>query len=85
LNEQRQLFARTIRLQQNWVSHTCWLNTCPGDYDNHASDLHQHSGVAQMRVLDGLMWRPVITTSIIYRILEAQADHTKQLTENWGT
>jgi hypothetical protein len=34
-----------------------------------------------MRVLHGLMSRQNITTSMIYRILECQEDHMKQLTE----
>jgi len=55
LNEQRQAFARVVRLGQNRVPHTWLLNTGPGCYDNRVSDLHQHSGVAQMRVLHGLM------------------------------
>jgi len=50
-------------------------------YDNRASDLHQLSGVAQMKVLHGLMNRPNITTTMIYRILECHQDHTKRLTE----
>jgi len=85
LNEQRQAFARVVWLGQNRVPHTWLLNTCPGGYNNHASDLHKHSGVAQMRVLHGLMSRPNITTSMIYTILEAGADHTKRLTENGDT
>jgi len=85
LHEQRQAFARVVRLGQNRVPHTWLLNTGPGGYDNRASDLQQHSGVAQMRVLHGLMSRPNITTSMIYRILEAREDHTKGLTENGDT
>jgi len=48
LNEQRQAFAQVVRLGQNRVPHIWLLNTGPGDYDNRPSDLHQHSGVAQM-------------------------------------
>jgi len=55
LNEQRQAFARVVRLGQNRVPQTWLLNTGPGGYHNRASDLHQLSGVAQMRVLHGLM------------------------------
>ena len=51
LNKQRQAFARVVRLGQNQVPHTWLLNTGPGGYDNCTSDLHQLSGVAQMRVL----------------------------------
>jgi len=43
LNEQRQAFARVVRLGQNRVPHTWLLNTGPGGYDDRASDLHQHS------------------------------------------
>jgi len=55
LNEQRQAFARVVRLGQNRVPHTWLLNTGPNSYDNRASDLHQLSGVAQMRFLHGLV------------------------------
>jgi len=55
LNEQQQAFARVARLGQNRVPHTWLLNTGPGGYHNRTSDLHQLSGVAQMRVLHGLM------------------------------
>jgi hypothetical protein len=82
LNEQWQAFARVVRLGQNRVPHTWSLNTGPGGYDNHASDLHQLSGVAQMKVLRGLVSRPNITTSMIYRILESHEDHTMWPTEN---
>jgi len=85
LNEQWQAFAREVRLGQNRVPHTWLPNTGPGSYDNRASDLHQLSGVAQMRVLHGLMSRLNITMSMIYWILESREDHTKQLTENEDT
>jgi len=81
LNEQRQAFARVVRLRHNRVPLTSVLNTGPSGYDNRASDLHQLSGVAQMRVLHGLMNRPNITTTIIYRILECRQDDMKRLTE----
>jgi len=55
LNEQRQAFALVVRLGQNRVPHRWLLNTGLGGYDNRVSDLHQLSGVAQMRVLHGLM------------------------------
>jgi hypothetical protein len=70
LNEQRQAFALVVQLGQNRVPHTWLLNTGPNGYDNRASDLHQLCGVAQMRVLHGLMNRPNITTTMIYTILE---------------
>jgi len=85
LNRQRQPFARVVRLGQNRVPHTWLLNTGPGGYNNRASDLHQHSGVVQMRVLHGIMSQLNITTSMIYRILEACVDHTKQVAENRDT
>jgi len=53
----------------------------PSGYDNRASDLHQLSTVAQMRVLHGLISRQNIMTSKIYWILECREDHTKQLME----
>ena len=55
LNEQYQAFARVVQQGQNRVPHTWLLNTGPSGYDNRASDLHQLSGVAIMRVLHGLM------------------------------
>jgi hypothetical protein len=82
LNEQCQAFARVIGLGQNRVRHTWLLNTRPGGYDNRASDLYPLSGVAQMRVLHGLMSRPNITTSMRYCILECREAHRKQLTED---
>jgi hypothetical protein len=80
LNEQRQAFARVVRLGQNRVPHTWLLNTGPSGYDNRANDLHQLSGVAQMKVLHGLMSRPNIMTSMIDCILVCHEDHTNQLT-----
>ena len=81
LSEQQQVFTQVVRLGQNRVPHTRLLNTGPGGYDNQATVLKQHSGVAQMKVLHGLMSRPNITTTIIYPILESRVDHTKRLTE----
>jgi len=82
LNEQRQAIARVVRMGRNRVPENWLLYTGPNGYDNRASDLHQLSGVAQMRVLHGLMSRRNITMMTIYRILECQQDHTKQLTEH---
>jgi len=81
LNEQRQAFAWVVRLGQNRVPCTWSSNTGPSGYDNRASDLHQLSGVGQMRVLHGLMSRPNITTLMIYLVLDCQGHHTKWLTE----
>jgi len=55
LNEQRQAFARVVRLGQNRVPHRWPPNTGPNGYDNSPSDLHQLSEVAEMRVQHGLM------------------------------
>jgi len=82
LTEQGQAFARVVRLGQNRVPHTCLLNTGPNGYDNRASNLHHLSGVAQIKVPHGLMNRPNITTTMIYRILECFQNHTKWLTEH---
>jgi hypothetical protein len=65
LNEQRQAFARVVRLGQNRLPQTWLLHTGPKGYDNRSSGLHQLSGVAQMRVLHGLMNRPNIITMMI--------------------
>ena len=81
LNEQQQAVAWVFQLEQNRVPQTWLFNTGPNGYDNRASDLHHLSGVAQMRVLYGLMNRPNITMTMIYRILECRQDHTKRLTE----
>jgi hypothetical protein len=70
LNGQRQAFAQVVRLGQNSILHTWLLNTGPNGYYNRASDLHQISGVAQLRFLHGLMNRQNITRTMIYRILE---------------
>ena len=85
LNEQRQVFAQVVRLAQNRVPHTWLLKTGAGGYDNRASDLHQLSGVTQMRVLHGLMSRLTIMTTMIYRNLESRKEHTNRLTENGDT
>jgi len=85
LNEQRQAFAQVVWSGPNGVPHTCSLNTDPGGYNNRASDLHQLTGVAQMRVLHGLMSRPNITTLMIYRFLESREDHTQRLKANEDT
>jgi len=69
LNEPLQAVARVVRLGQNRVPHTWLLNTGPNGYDNRASDLHQLSEVAQMRVLHGLMNGPNIMIRMIYGIL----------------
>jgi len=82
LNEQRQAFPLVVRLGQNRVRHRWLLNTGPKGYDHRASDLHQLSGVALMRVLHGMRVRPNIMTIMIYRILECRQDHTKPLTEH---
>jgi hypothetical protein len=82
LNEQRESFARVFRLGKNRVPHTRLLNTGPNGFDNSASDLHQLSGVAQIRVLHGLMNRPNITTMMIYQILECLQDNMKPLTQH---
>jgi len=66
------------------VPHTWLLNTWPSGYDNRASDIHQLSGVAQMRVLHGLMSRLNITMSMIYCILECRKDYTPQVIEHGG-
>jgi len=65
LNEQRQAFERVVWLGQNRVPHTWLLNTGPGGYDIRVTDLDEHCGVAQMRVMHGLMSQQNITTSMI--------------------
>jgi hypothetical protein len=81
LNEQLQVFARVVRLGQNRVPHTWLLSTGPSGHDNRTSDLHQLSGVAEMKVLHGVLSWPNITTSMVYRILQCCQDHMKQHTE----
>jgi len=82
LYQQRQACARVVWLRQNRVPQTWVLNTGPNGYANRASNLYQPSGVAQMRVLHGLMNRPNITTTMIYLILKCRRDHTKQLMDH---
>jgi len=81
LKEQCQAFAQVVQLGKNRVPHIWLLNTGPNGYDNRGSNLHQVAGVAQMRVLHGLMSGPNITTLMIYGILECREEHWKQLTE----
>jgi hypothetical protein len=81
LNGQRQGFPLVVRVGQNRVPHTWLLNTGPGGYNNCASDLHQLSGVAHMRVLHRLISQPNITTTIIHRRLVSHEDDTKWLKE----
>jgi len=78
LTEQRQAFARVVQLWQNRVPHTWLLNTGSNGYDNRVSDTHLLSGLAQMRVLHGLMNRPKIMTPMIYQILDGWEDQTKR-------
>jgi hypothetical protein len=82
LHEQHQAFAWVVRLGHNRVPHMWLLSTAPNGYDNRASDLHQLSGVAQMRVLHSLVNRQKITTTMIYGILECRQDHMKLLMEH---
>jgi len=81
LGGQHKEFARVVGLGQNRVPQSWLLNTGPSGYDNRASDLHQLSGAAQMKVLHDLMSHPNIMTSMIYRMLECREDQTKQLPE----
>ncbi|KAF8515969.1 hypothetical protein BDD12DRAFT_770423 [Trichophaea hybrida] len=81
LNKQRQAFARVVRLGQNCVPHTWLLNTGPDAYDDRVSELNQRSGVAEMRVLHGLMNRPDITIDMISRMVKERDRYTIQLTQ----
>jgi len=85
LNEKQQAFLRVVRQGQTRVPHTWLINTGPGGYDNHTSDLHQHSGVPRMKVLHGMMNRPNIIMSMTYGILDYYEDHTQRLTEDEDT
>ena len=82
LNEQLQACVRVLRLGQNRGPQTWALNRGPGDYVNRVIDLHLHSGVAQMGVLQGLMSWPNIMRTMMDVIQESHEDHTKRLTEN---
>jgi len=82
LNEQRQAFPWVVQLGQNRVPHTGLLNTGPNGYDNRVSNLHQLSGLAQIRVLHGLMNRLNITMTMIFRNLECWQAHMKRVTAN---
>jgi hypothetical protein len=81
LNEQRQAIEHVVRLGQNRVPLRWLLNTRPNGYDNRPSDLHQLSGVYQIRVLHSLMNRLNITTTMIYQMLQCREDQ-KWLTEH---
>jgi len=82
LNEQHEAFVRVVRLQQNRVPHTWLLNTGPNGCGSRVSDLHQLSGVAQMRLLHGMMCRPNIMLAMIYKILKCRQDHKNQFREH---
>jgi len=81
LNQQLEAFARVVRLGQNRVSQTLLLNTGPKGYNNRVSDLHQPSGVAQMRVLNGLMNQQTIMIIMVFRIVECHQNTMKHITE----
>jgi len=85
LNEQRQAFAWVVQLGRNRVPHTSFLNMGPGGYGHCVSDLHQHTGLAQMWVQHGLRSCPNIMTLINDHILVSRPDHTERLTENGHT
>jgi len=80
LNEQWLEILHVVLGVQNGVHYTGLPNTGPGGYDNRPSNLHQHSRVAWMRVLQGLMNWPNITMSIIHLNLLAHEDYTQWLT-----
>jgi hypothetical protein len=81
LNERRPAFARVVRFGQNRVPHTWLLNTGPDSYDDQVSELHQRTGVAEMRVLHGLINRPDITIDMIYQMVKERERHTERLTQ----
>jgi len=85
LNVQREAFARVAWLGQIRVPLTWSQNTGPGGYDNHASDLHRYSGVAQVQDLHGLVRRLNILMSMTYRMLGSHEDDSMWLTENGDT
>jgi hypothetical protein len=55
LSEQWLAFAQAVWLGQNHVPQTWLMNMGCGADDTRASDLYQHSGVTQRRILHGLM------------------------------
>jgi len=61
------------------------MNMGPEGYDTPKNDFHQHSGVAQTRVLHGLMSRLNSMTSMICQSLECRKGQTNLLTENGDT
>jgi len=85
LDEHCQAFAWVVRLGQNRVSHTSWLNPDPGGYDYGVSDPHQHCHEAQIRVLNGFMRQPNITTLMFHWMLESCEDHSIRLAKNGDT
>jgi len=54
----------------------------PDSYGHHVIHLHQHSGVAELKVLYALICLPNITPLTIYQILGLCYDHTEWLTGN---
>jgi hypothetical protein len=55
LNDQSQTFPQVVSVGHNRVPHAWLLNTGPTGYDNKESDRCQLSGVAHIRVMNGLM------------------------------
>jgi hypothetical protein len=70
LTVQSQAFSQVVQLVYNRVPHTWLLNTRPSGCDNGESDIQQLSDVALIRVLNGLMSQPNITTALMYPIQE---------------
>jgi hypothetical protein len=54
-NERQSVFVDVVRLEQNRVQHAWLLNTGHRGYNDCASDLHQYSRVARMRLLHSVI------------------------------
>jgi hypothetical protein len=76
LNEQRQAFGRIVRLGQMRKPHTWLVNTGPNGFDDRVTALHMVNGTTQLRVLHGLMNRPMISKEDVYNVLKTRIEET---------
>jgi len=82
LNEQWQGLARVLQLAQTRVPQTWLRNMCIYGYGDRTSDLHQHSGAVQERVLQGVIRWLNITAWMMCWLLASCEAHMNWLTEH---
>jgi len=82
-NKQRDGFAQVVLLGYSSKLCSCVLNEGDGSYDINMGDFLQPSGVAQIRVLQGVLYQPIMTRLIILHFLQYCNDNTNLLIKNW--